>query len=136
MITSLNAATGIAVHNGTSVYPTIYNTTYITDNTINVGPVGTKIIYPGDVRYNALNYNLEIFDGCTWVTLPKTFPTIELTHDVMELLNYVRTLKANEISLKERAEKVPAIRDLLRQRQEIDDKIKMVEILTKEEVKT
>lgn len=83
----------------------------------------------GMVRYNGNNQNFEVYDGNSWVTFSGNSTMIELDSDTQNIISWARTKRAEEEYLKSQAEKNPAIKDLLNQRNEIDNKITMVKTL-------
>lgn len=83
----------------------------------------------GMVRYNGNNQNFEVYDGNSWLTFSGNSTMIELDSDTQNIISWARTKRAEEEYLKSQAEKNPAIKDLLNQRNEIDNKITMVKTL-------
>jgi len=83
----------------------------------------------GMVRYNGNNQNFEVYDGNSWLTFSGNSTMIELDSDTQNIISWARTKRAEEEYLKSEAEKNPAIKDLLNQRNEIDNKITMVKTL-------
>jgi len=89
----------------------------------------------GMVRYNGNTQNLEIYDGTVWLATPGSYPTIELTSEVRELLEWARKKQHEELHLQELTKTNPAIDDLVKQIEEKQEQIKIVQSLIKEEVK-
>lgn len=110
----LNSENGVSVVNHTSSMPYINNN----DNTLT-----------GQIRYK--NYSFQIYDGYAWVNIPQPSFTIGLDTQTQSMIDYINKLQDREIRLKERANDTPAIADLLRQRNEIDDKLNMIDTLIK-----
>lgn len=113
MIKNIIGNNGINVMSGNSYY------TYI-----NMGNPSA-----GMVRYNGNNQNFEVYDGNSWLTFSGNSTMIELDSDTQNIISWARTKRAEEEYLKSEAEKNPAIKDLLNQRNEIDNKITMVKTL-------
>jgi len=82
----------------------------------------------GMVRYN--DYNIEVYDGRTWIQMSNTV-TMSLDYNTLELLDWARKKRDEEIQI-EKLKDNPAIADLLKQKADIDEKIKIVEILIRD----
>ena len=83
----------------------------------------------GMLRYNGINQNLEVYDGSSWMTISGNSSIVELNSDARDLLEWARAKRAEELYLKREAERNPTIKDLLNQRDIIDNKITMVKTL-------
>jgi len=56
----------------------------------------------GNMRYNVINQNFEVWDGTMWVTLNMSHPSVELTSEAHELLEWARaqrTMQMNRLTL-------------------------------------
>lgn len=113
MIKNILGSNGISVSSGNSYY-----------NYINMSSPSA-----GMVRYNGNNQNFEVYDGNSWLTFSGNSTMIELDSDTQNILSWARTKRAEEEYLKNEAEKNPTIKDLIDQRNEIDNKITMVKTL-------
>ena len=82
----------------------------------------------GMVRYNG--NNMEVYDGVTWIQMSNTV-TMSLDYHTLELLDWARKKRDEEIQI-EKLKYNPAIADLLKQKADIDEKIKIVEILIRD----
>ena len=109
---------GVTVNGGTTSFP------YFSMNSYS----DTSVI-TGTVRYNGNTYNFEVFDGFKWLTLPSNNTTIELDQPTKEVIEWAKAKRAEEQYLENESEKNPAIKDLLNQRKDIDNKITMVKTL-------
>lgn len=89
----------------------------------------------GMVRYNGNNQTFEVYDGISWMTMSGNSVSIDINSELRELIEWARARRANEEYTKEKAKDIPALLDLLKQREAIDNKIRMVEILMREETK-
>ena len=89
----------------------------------------------GDVRYNTQMQRLEVYDGQMWLEINTSHASVGLTPDAERALDWANRKIAEELELERLAKSNPTIADLVNQKKELDDKIKMVQILTKEEVK-
>jgi hypothetical protein len=82
----------------------------------------------GMVRYNV--DHLEVYDGYSWISVQQD-ATVDLTHDTRQVLAWASKKMAEEAAI-EKLKDNPTIADLLKQKTDIDEKIKMVEILIKD----
>lgn len=86
----------------------------------------------GDVRYNTSMQRLEVYDGNMWIELGTSHASIGLTPDAENALDWAIRKRNEEMALEAKAKDNPAIADLLNQRKTIDEQIKVIEILTKD----
>ena len=89
----------------------------------------------GDVRFNTNMQMLEVYDGNRWVEMNTSHASVGLTPEAEMALDWAIKKKNEDMVLENLAKSNPTIADLINQKKELDDKIKMVQILTKEEVK-
>jgi hypothetical protein len=89
----------------------------------------------GNVRFNSSSQCMEVYDGITWQLLNINYTSIGLTSHAQILLDWADTKRREEIELEALAKKNPTVADLIEQKNNLDNKIKMVQILTKEESK-
>jgi hypothetical protein len=89
----------------------------------------------GDVRYNTNMQRLEVYDGNMWIELGTSHASVGLTPDAESALDWAIKKRQEEAMLEAKAKDNPAIADLLNKKKEIEDQIKMVEILTREDIK-
>jgi hypothetical protein len=89
----------------------------------------------GDVRFNTNIQMLEVYDGNRWVELNTSHANVGLTPDAERALDWANRKIAEEAELDRLAASNATIADLVDQKKELDDKIKMVQILMKEETK-
>lgn len=120
MIKNITGGKGIVVMGGSTSYPYIN----MSNPSINMSNPIT-----GMIRYNGNNYNLEVYDGSSWLTMHMNHAQVDLDSDAQSLLEWARAKRAEEDYLKREAEKNPTIKDLANQRKVIDDKIAMVKTL-------
>jgi hypothetical protein len=102
-------------------------TTYITS--------GSGYMNVGDLRFNTNTQNLEVYDGQIWRELNTSHASVGLTPDAEMALDWATKKRNEDLALEQLAKSITTIADLINQKKELDDKIKMVQILTKEEVK-
>ncbi len=86
----------------------------------------------GDVRYNVQMQKLEVYDGQMWLEINTSHASVGLTPDAERALDWANQKIAEELILEAKAKDSPAIADLLDQRKKIDEQIKVIEILTKD----
>jgi hypothetical protein len=86
----------------------------------------------GDVRYNTSMQRLEVYDGNMWIELGTSHASVGLTPDAESALDWAIRKRNEEMALEAKAKDNPAIADLLNQRKTIDEQIKVIEILTKD----
>jgi hypothetical protein len=86
----------------------------------------------GDVRYNTNMQRLEVYDGQMWLEINTSHASVGLTPDAEMALDWAIKKKNEELILEAKAKDSPAIADLLDQRKKIDEQIKVIEILTKD----
>ena len=89
----------------------------------------------GDVRFNTNIQMLEVYDGNRWVELNTSHANVGLTPDAERALDWANRKIAEEAELDRLAASNATIADLIKQKKELDDKIKMIQTLMKEEVK-
>ena len=89
----------------------------------------------GDVRFNSNSQNLEVYDGQLWRELNMTHASIGLTTEAESLLDWARDKRNQEMQIEALSKSNPTIADLVEQKKNLDHKIKMVQILIKEEPK-
>lgn len=103
-------------------------------------PTPTYITYSGllgvgDIRYNSSTQNIEVYDGNNWIVMGTSHASVGLTMEAESLLDWAKLKKHEEENLKTLASTNSVIADLIEQKKVIDDQIKMVQILIKEEPK-
>ena len=86
----------------------------------------------GDVRFNTSMQMLEVYDGNRWIEMNTSHASVGLTPDAEMALDWATKKRNEELMLEQKAKDNPAIADLLEQRKTIDEKIKVIEILTKD----
>ncbi len=89
----------------------------------------------GDLRYNTSRQHFELYDGNSWIQLSESHASVGLTPDAENAIDWAIRKQREDADLESLAKSNETIADLLNQKKELDDKIKMVQILTKEEVK-
>lgn len=85
----------------------------------------------GDLRYNSNKQCLEVYDGYTWLELNTSHASVGLTPDAERAIDWAIRKQREDADLESLAKSNPAIADLVNQKKELDDKIKMVQTLVK-----
>lgn len=103
------------------------------DVTSTTGPyINSSNPSAGMMRY--INYNIEVYDGISWVTLTNTI-NVKFDSETVELLNWAREKRKQEQEIEltyRQLKEYPAIVDLLKQKEDIEEKIKIIAILVKD----
>lgn len=86
----------------------------------------------GDIRFNTNSQNLEVYDGQIWRELNTSHASVGLTLEAEMALDWAINKKREDAMLEEKAKSSPALADLLKEKQKIEDQIKVIEILTKD----
>ena len=89
----------------------------------------------GDLRFNSSAQSIEVYDGQLWRELNTSHASVGLTPDAEKTIDWAMKKMYEEAELEHLAKTNPTIGDLVNQKKELDDKIKMVQILMKEETK-
>jgi hypothetical protein len=89
----------------------------------------------GDVRFNSMMQRFEVYDGNMWIEISTGYASVGLTPDAEMALDWAITKRNEDLALEHLARTNPTIGDLVNQKKELEDKIKMVQILMKEETK-
>jgi len=71
---------------------------------ISPGAVGA-----GMVRWNSNMQQLEVNDGNTWISLTASIPTIELSPEVVEIIEWGRQKLAEDRKIKELCQRYPGL---------------------------
>ena len=89
----------------------------------------------GDMRYNPQMQRIEVYDGLTWMELGVSHAQIGLTSDAENAIDWAIKKQREDMELEALSKYNPTIADLVEQKKNLDHKIKMVQILSKEESK-
>jgi hypothetical protein len=89
----------------------------------------------GDMRFNTSTQNIEVYDGNSWIQLNMSHAQVNLTPDAETALDWAIKKATEDAELEKLAKTNPTIADLVNQKKEIDQKIKVVQTLIKDEVK-
>lgn len=89
----------------------------------------------GDLRYNSNMQRLEVYDGQMWIELNSSHASVGLTPDAERAIDWAIRKQREDADLESLAKSNQAIADLLNQKKELDDKIKMVQTLIREDTK-
>lgn len=86
----------IQINGGNNVYP------YISPGAANAG----------QLRFNTVNSNLEVWDGVVWKEISNNYTSIGLTGEAEALLDWAREKRAEDLKFKQLMETHPAVKDL------------------------
>lgn len=89
----------------------------------------------GDMRFNPSQQRIEVYDGNHWVTLGTGHASVRLTSYAETVIDWAAKKMQEDVELEALSKSNAAIADLVKQKKNLDDKIKMVQILIKEEPK-
>ena len=85
----------------------------------------------GNVRYNTNTHNIEVSDGQNWIAMPSQHASVGLSPVADDILDWALAKMLEEKQLEEKAKHNKAIADLLEQKKQIEEQLKMVDILTR-----
>ena len=88
----------------------------------------------GNMRYNAMQQNIEVYDGRNWVMINMGHATVNLNHETEAVLEWARKKRDEETKLKSLAENNKTIADLLEKKNNIEEQLTIVQTLIKEEI--
>jgi hypothetical protein len=63
----------------------------------------------GNMRYNGVSSNIEVYDGTMWQTLQSSYATVQLDEEATLILDWAKSAMFEEIKIKELAKNHPAI---------------------------
>ena len=89
----------------------------------------------GDLRYNPTRHKVEVYDGNNWITLNSGHASVRLTSHAETVIDWAAKKMQEDMELEALSKSNPTIADLVEQKKNLDHKIKMVQILIKEEPK-
>lgn len=98
-------------------------------------PTSTGAQGVGNVRYNPYPGQLEVYDGNTWQMIGSAHSSVGLTTEAESLLDWASRKRGEEQALERMAETNVTIAGLLQEKKTLEDKIKMIQILSREEPK-
>ena len=118
MIKTINSGTGITVTGTGTAWPSFYNNSSASNNTL-----------IGQVRYNGSNQMMEVYDGAMWHTISPVYPMIELSSEVQTILNWAKAKMSEEVRLKQLATQHPSLQDALDKLQHAQEQVEIVAAL-------
>lgn len=122
MIKNINTGPGLTINNNYSSWPSFYNNSASSNNTL-----------VGQIRYNGSIQQMEVYDGVAWLPMTSAYPTIELAPHVQAAVDWVRIKMAEESRLNELAAKHPAVADALEAVKRAEEQLQIVSALVQEE---
>ena len=118
MIKTINGGTGITVSSASNAWPSFYNNSTSSNNTL-----------VGQVRYNGATQNMEVYDGMSWLILPSAYPCIELSSEVQTILNWAKAKMVEEARLQQLAQNNATLKDALDVLRRAEEQVKIVAAL-------
>lgn len=90
----------------------------------------------GNIRFNTVSQQLEIFDGLSWLTLNLPTPVIGLTAEAESLLDWVKEQKQKEDQLEKLVTDNEAVRNAYNNLQKAKEQLYLTMILSNNEKTT
>lgn len=87
----------------------------------------------GNLRYNNATQCIEVFDGYSWIMLNMNYVTINLSQPAHSAIEWAINKKQEEELLEKKARDNKTLADLLEQKKKVEEQIKIVDILTKDD---
>ena len=122
MIKGINTGTGLTINNGYVSWPSFYNNSTASNNTL-----------VGQVRYNGSSQNMEVYDGAAWLSMGSSYATVELAPHVQAVVTWAQTKMAEESRLRELAAKHPTVADALAAVKRAEEQVQIVAALVETE---
>jgi multidrug resistance efflux pump len=88
------------------------------------------------MRYNASNYNIEVYDGSIWKELVSNYADISLTREAEVLLDWAKAKMAEEMEYQQLSEEHPAVQIALENLKKAKAQLDATIILSKEHDET
>jgi hypothetical protein len=85
----------------------------------------------GNLRFNTNTQNIEVSDGQNWIAMSSQHASVGLSPIADDILDWGLAKMLEEKQLEEKAKHNKAIADLLEQKKQIEEQLKMVDILTR-----
>lgn len=121
MIKAINTGSGLQVDGGYTNWPSFYNNSASTNNTL-----------VGQVRYNGSAQCMEVYDGMTWLSISAAFPMVSLSPHVQAVVEWAQKKMAEETRLENLAQEHPIVADALEALHRAQEQLKIVELLVQE----
>ena len=87
----------------------------------------------GNMRFNTVNQDIEIWDGNNWMTYSSSYATIGLDQEAIDLLNWAREKRNEEQKIKELIKTNPAVKIAYEQMLKAEERLKITQILSTHE---
>lgn len=97
-------------------------------------PSPYDVAYSGQVRFNGTSQLLETYNGWAWMPIIPQTTSIGLSTEAESLLDWAKKKREEDLAIERLANSSVTIAGMLREKKDLEDKIKMVQILLKEEV--
>lgn len=89
----------------------------------------------GAMSFDANSQNMKVYDGMSWQTLGGGNATVNLNANAISILKWAEKKMREEMERDLLAVSNPAVKDLIKQIEEKEDQIKVIQTLLREEVK-
>ena len=97
MIKAITGGQGITVSNSSTSWPYFQN---YNNNSVS-----------GTVKYDGQTQSFMVYDGTMWQSLPSSYPLIEMSPDVHELLQWAKQKRDQEYKIKDLMLQYPTLAD-------------------------
>lgn len=87
----------------------------------------------GNMRYNTTNQSMEVFDGNNWIMLNMSYPTVGLTADAENILDWAREERDRRFKAETMAKTNVTVADALERMREAEQQLKVIIALCEEE---
>lgn len=95
MIKNITGGQGVSVSNSSISWPYFQNY--------------TNSSLAGTVKYDGTSQNFMVYDGSMWHSLSASYPLVQLSPDVHELLQWAKEKRDQEYKLRELVDKYPQL---------------------------
>ena len=90
----------------------------------------------GNMRFNTVNQYIEIYDGNSWIQLASAYATVGLDTEAVELLDWAKSKRDEELKVKKLIETNPAVKIAYDAVIKAQEQLKITTILSKDEKTT
>jgi len=90
----------------------------------------------GNVRYNTIKQQMEVWDGITWQLLNMPMPTVSLNSSAVAAITWAMSKMAEDARLEELSKKHPSVQAAYENLKRAEEQLKTTIILSKDEQTT
>jgi hypothetical protein len=80
----------------------------------------------GQIRWNPNTQNMEVYDGVSWISMPTSYPTVGLTWDAEQAIDWAINKKKEEAELEELCKRHPSVAEAY-------ERLQILKVLTKQQ---